>query len=95
MKFTSGPYNANIGPSGPDLNSRVGFPHVQAYIKSKMSPFMAVDQASTVPQSGTMPMVQPTTMPAPLATNIVENNPQRLVSGSDISGVRSGSFKRR
>lgn len=31
------PYNANIGPGGPDLNT-VGFPRVRAYMKSKMSP---------------------------------------------------------
>ena len=92
MKMTPGPYNANIGPGGPDLN-RVGFKRVQAYMKAKMSPFMAADQQGAVPQSGTMPMAQPTVMPAPMATNVVENNQQRLVSGSDVSGFKSGSFK--
>lgn len=96
MKFTPGPYNANIGPGGPDMN-QVGFPRVRAYVLAKMSPFMAADQASAVPQSGTLPLTQPGMMPAqpaPMATNIVGNNPQRLVSGADISGMRSGSFKR-
>lgn len=93
MKYTPGPYNADIGPGGPDMN-RVNFPRVRAYMKAKMSPFMAADQAGVQPQSGTMPMAQPTMMPAPLATNVVQNNAQRLVSGSDISGGRSGSFKR-
>ena len=89
MKLTPGPYNANIGPGGPDMN-RVGFPRVRAYMKAKMSPFMAADQAGAVPQSGTLPVA----MPAPMATNVVENNQQRLVSGSDVSGFKSGSFKR-
>ena len=31
------PYNADIGPGGPDLNV-VGFPRVRVYMKSKMSP---------------------------------------------------------
>lgn len=94
LKMTPGGYNANIGPGGPDMNAPVGFPRVQAYMKAKMSPFMAADQAGVQPQSGTMPMVQPTMMPAPMASNVVQNNPQRLVTGSDISGSRSGSFKR-
>jgi hypothetical protein len=93
MKFTPGPYNANIGPGGPDIN-KVKFPRVQAYMKAKMSPFMAADQAGVTPQSGTLPMAQPTMMPAPMASNAIENNPQRLISGSDIAGNRSGSFKR-
>ena len=86
----------NIGPGGPNLN-RVGFPAVPVYTVSKMSPFMAADQATAVPQSGTLGMAQPGMMPAqpaPMATNVVQNNAQRLVSGSDISGGRSGSFKR-
>ena len=89
MKFTPGPYNADIGPGGPDMN-KVGFTRVRAYMKAKMSPFMAADQAGAVPQSGTMPM----TVPAPFATNAVENNAQRMVSNSDVSGFRSGSFRR-
>jgi hypothetical protein len=90
MKFTPGPYNANIGPGGPDMNAPVGFPRVRAYMKAKMSPFMAADQAGAVPQSGTLPVA----MPAPFASNAVENGPQRLSSPSDVSGFRSGSFKR-
>ena len=89
MKFTPGPYNANIGPGGPDMN-KVGFTRVRAYMKAKMSPFMAADQAGAVPQSGTMPL----TMPAPFATNAVNNGQQPLVSGTDVSGFRSGSFRR-
>ena len=89
MKLTPGPYNADIGPGGPDMN-KVGFPRVRAYMKAKMSPFMAADQASAVPQSGTLPVA----MPAPFASNATENNPQRMVSASDVSGFRSGSFRR-
>ena len=90
MKFTPGPYNANIGPGGPDMNAPVGFPRVQAYMKAKMSPFMAADQAGAVPQSGTLPVA----MPAPFASNVEGSGQQQLVGGSDITGGRSGSFKR-
>lgn len=65
MKFTPGPYNANIGPGGPDMN-RVGFKRVQAYMKAKMSPYMAADQASAVPQTGNVPLAQPITAPTPI-----------------------------
>ena len=96
LPMTPVAYNANIGPGGPDMN-KVGFPRVHANMKQKMSPFMAADQATTAPQSGTLGIAQPGMMPAqpaPMATNVVANNPQRLVSGSDVSGFKSGSFRR-
>lgn len=32
------PYNANIGPGGPDLNQGAGFARVHVYLKAKQSP---------------------------------------------------------
>lgn len=90
MKSTPIPYNADIGPGGPDMNARVGFPRVQTAMKQKMSPFMAADQASAVPQSGSMPM---TVQPA-FASNVSDRSGQNRPTSSDISGFRSGSFKR-
>ena len=34
------PYNADIGPGGPDLNRGANFPHVRVYMKSKQSPMI-------------------------------------------------------
>lgn len=37
------PYNANIGPGGPDMNRGADFARVKTYVKSKMSPDMSMD----------------------------------------------------
>ena len=47
------PYNANIGPGGPDLNRGVNFPRVRNSMKSKMSPFQGGGGVLT-PQQGDM-----------------------------------------
>ena len=39
MKLTAPPYNADIGPGGPDMNAKAGFPRVRTSMKEKMSPF--------------------------------------------------------
>lgn len=87
---TQPPYNANIGPGGPDMN-RVGFPMVKTATKQKMSPFMATDQQGTPPPSSG---VVPVNVPPAFGTNIPENRNQQITTASDISGFRSGSFRR-
>lgn len=46
MNFTPPPYNADIGPGGPDMNAKVGFARVVTSMKSKMSPFLGVGNAA-------------------------------------------------
>lgn len=79
------PYNANIGPGGPDMNV-VGFDRVKCFVKAKMSPFMGVGQENPGVQQGT-PM-QPMA-PAPMVSNIEGTGQQALSSRSDISGNRN------
>ena len=50
MKFTPPPYNADIGPGGPDMNAKAGFKPVHTSMKQKMSPFF--QQGETQPMQG-------------------------------------------
>ena len=86
MKFTPGPYNANIGPGGPDLN-RVGFKRVQAYVKAKMSPFMTTAQNGPITQPGAMQAAQQPMVATPMTSNVVPGAVQRMIPGSGTPGL--------
>jgi len=86
MKFTPGPYNANIGPGGPDMN-KVGFKRVQAYVKAKMSPFMATGQNGPISPTGPMVTAQPM-IPAPMVSNVVETNPTQISADPNVIGFK-------
>lgn len=76
------PYNANIGPGGPDMN-RVGFDRVKCFVKAKMSPFMGVDQQNQQGQGQTMvPQAQP------VFTSNIESGGQSTGGAANVSGKR-------
>ncbi|MGH9876289.1 MAG: hypothetical protein ACRD5H_01510 [Nitrososphaerales archaeon] len=71
------PYNADIGPGGPDMNRAVGAPYVRVHMKSKMSPFqggggvLSPQQASPAPGGAGSPL----TATQPLGTQVDERPP--------------------
>lgn len=53
MNFTPPPYNADIGPGGPDMNAKTQFSRVHTAMKSKMSPLLGAPiPAGALSQTG-------------------------------------------
>ena len=46
------PYNADIGPGGPDMNRGANFPRVRTSMKEKMSPFAGGEGNPLAPGEG-------------------------------------------
>jgi hypothetical protein len=81
---TQPPYNADIGPGGPDMNRGANFPKVKVYMKSKMSPEMG----SGMPEM--LPSVQPMAQPSYVSNEGINASSQNQMADA----ARQQTFRR-